>query len=44
MLSILVNCKREEAMVCTANLGVTHSPKVEEADRTIVCVSGFDRP
>jgi sugar lactone lactonase YvrE len=31
-------------MVCTANLGFTHFPKVEEADRTIVCVSGFDRP
>jgi sugar lactone lactonase YvrE len=31
-------------IVCTANLGFTHFPKVEEADKTIVCVSGFDRP
>lgn len=29
--------------VCTANLGFTH-PKPAEADRTIVCVSGFSRP
>lgn len=30
--------------VCTANLGFTHFPNVEKADKTIVCVSGFDRP
>lgn len=30
--------------VCTANLGFTHFPKVEEADKTIVCISGFERP
>lgn len=33
-----------DGTVCTANLGFTHFPKIEEADRTIVCVSGFDRP
>jgi hypothetical protein len=33
-----------QGIVCTANLGFSHFPKVEEADKTIVCVSGFDRP
>ncbi|MEK6320580.1 MAG: hypothetical protein AABN33_02730 [Acidobacteriota bacterium] len=33
-----------KGMLCTANLGFSHFPKVEDAAKTIVCVSGFDRP
>ncbi len=33
-----------DGIVCTANLGFTHFPKVEEADRTITCISGYGLP
>lgn len=32
-----------DGTICTANLGFAH-PKPEEADRTIVCISGYDLP
>jgi sugar lactone lactonase YvrE len=32
-----------KGMICTANLGFAHT-KVEDAAKTIVCVSGFERP
>lgn len=33
-----------DGMICTANLGFSHFPKIEDADKTIVCICGFDRP
>ncbi|MGQ0732183.1 MAG: SMP-30/gluconolactonase/LRE family protein, partial [Acidobacteriota bacterium] len=33
-----------DGVICTANLGFTHFPRIEEAARTIVCISGFQRP
>ena len=30
-------------VLCTANLGFTHA-KLEEADRTVVCMKGFPVP
>jgi len=32
-----------KGVLCTANLGFTH-PKPEEADKTVVCISGYDMP
>ncbi len=32
-----------KGMLCTANLGFAHQ-KVDDAAKTIVCISGFDRP
>ncbi len=32
-----------KGMLCTANLGFSHT-KVDDAAKTIVCISGFDRP
>ena len=33
-----------EGTLCTSNLGYTHFPDYQAADRTIVCMRGFDRP
>jgi sugar lactone lactonase YvrE len=33
-----------DGVLCTANLGFSHFPNYDEADRTIVCIKGFDRP
>ena len=32
-----------KGVLCTANLGFTH-PKPAEADKTVVCISGYDMP
>jgi hypothetical protein len=31
-------------VLCTANFGLVHYPKIQEADRTVVCMKGFATP
>ena len=31
-------------VLCTANFGFTHVPKIQDADRTVVCMKGFTPP
>jgi hypothetical protein len=34
----------KEDVLCTANEGFVHYPKIQEADRTVVCMKGFPVP
>jgi hypothetical protein len=34
----------KEDVLCTANEGFVHYPKIQEADRTVVCMKSFPVP